>query len=162
MRDVRAAADLVNGQAREQQERLLDVIDRLVRDSGQHLLTGPAHETDLAGLERTLALPLPTSFRTLLGRMGSGIFYDQHEVFGPHSLQLHDIEFVPSLPGVRKHLGALLAPALLPFHRGGGQVHVFDLSGGADEPVPVRALDGSASYPDLATFLEAVVLPGAG
>ena len=93
--------------------------------------------------------------------MGSGILYDRHEVFGPHSLQLHDIEFVPSLPSVLKHLGASLGPALLPFHRGGGRVHVFDLGGGAEEPVPVRAVDGSASYPDLARFLEAVVLPAA-
>jgi hypothetical protein len=139
---------------------LLDVIDVLVRDSGQHLLTGPAHETDLAGLERALALPLPASFRTYLGRMGSGILYDRHEVFGPHSLQLHDIEFVPSLPGVLRQLRASLGPKLLPFHRGRGLVHVFDLGGGAQEPVPVRAMDGSASYPDLAAFLEAVVLPG--
>ena len=143
------------------QERLLGVIDRLVRDSSQHLLTEPAHETDLEGLERTLGLPLPASYRSLLGRMGSGILYDRHEVFGPHSLQLHDIEFVPSLPGVRRHLATSVGPRLMPFHRDGGRVHVFNLSSGSDEPVPVRALDGSASYPDLATFLEAVVLPGA-
>lgn len=140
---------------------MLRVLDRLVRDSGQHLLTGPAHEADLARLEQTLGQPLPHEFRALLLRMGSGILYDRHELFGPHQLQLHDIEFVPSLLGVQKLLGASLAPGMLPFHRGGGVVHAFDLRNGTAEPVPVTALDGSATYPDLAAFLEAVVLPPA-
>ena len=152
-----AAAGRVTGRL-----SLPDVIDLLVRDSGQHLLTGPAHEDDLQGLERSVALPLPESFRTYLGRMGSGILYDRHEIFGPHSLQLHDIEFVPSLPGLLRQLGPSLPAKLLPFHRGRGRVHAFDLSGGGAEPAPVRAVDGSATYPDLAAFLEAVVLPGPG
>jgi hypothetical protein len=141
---------------------MLTVLDRLVRDSGQHLLTGPAHEADLARLEQALGVPLPRQYRELLARMGSGIFYDRHELFGPHQLQLHDIEFVPSLLGVHKLLGQALAPGLLPFHRGGGVFHVLDVRKGTDEPVPVTALDGSAVYRDLAAFLEAVVLPPAG
>ena len=140
--------------------RLTRVLDLLVRDSGQHLLTGPAHEEDLAWLERVVALPLPASFRAYLGRMGSGILYDRHEVFGPHSLQLHDIEFVPSLPALLRQLGPSLPAKLLPFHRGRGCVHAFDLGAGAAEPVRVRALEGPAVYPDLATFLEAAVLRG--
>lgn len=140
-------------------ERMLEVLDRILRDSGQHLLTGPAHESDLARLEQALGRPLPRDFRGLLARMGSGILYDRHELFGPHQLQLHDIEFVPSLLGIQKQLGASLAPGLLPFHRGSGVVHVLDVRNGSDEPVRVAALDGSAAYPDLAAFLEAVVLP---
>lgn len=140
---------------------MLQVLDRLVRDSGQHLLTGPAHEADLARLEEALGSSLPARFRALLARMGSGILYDRHEVFGPHQLQMHDIEFVPSLLGVRKHLGKSLEPGLLPFHRGGGVVHALDVRNSTEEPVPVVALDGSAVYPDLTAFLEAVVLPSA-
>lgn len=145
----------------DSRERLRGAIERLTRDAGRHLLTEPALDADLLGVERTLGLRLPASFRELLGRIGSGILYDRHEVFGPLSLQLHDIEFVPSLPAVRKQLAEALAPALLPFHREGRRVHVFDLGNGADEPVPVRALDGPQTYPDLVTFLEAVVLPKA-
>ena len=153
MSDV-AAADRARGEA-----ALLSAIERLARDAGQHLLTDRAQESDLAGLERTLEHPLPASFRTYLSRLGAGILYDRHEVFGPQSLQLHDIEFVPSLPAVLKQLrGAGLDPRLLPFHRDKGRVHAFDLGGGAKEPVPVRAMDGSARYPDLAAFLESVVL----
>lgn len=141
---------------------MLSVLDRLVRDSGQHLLTGPAHESDLARLEQALGRPLPLEFRALLARVGSGILYDRHELFGPHQLQLHDIEFVPSLLAVQKLLGEALAPGLIPFHRGAGVVHVLDVRHGSDEPVPVTTLDASAVYRDLAAFLEAVVLPPAG
>jgi hypothetical protein len=130
-----------------------------MRDCGQHLLTGPTPEADLQGQERALNLRLPRSFRTLLSLMGAGILYDRHELFGPLSLQLHDIEFVPSLPAMCRHLAFTLAPGLLPFHRSEGQVHLFDLRGGAESPVAVRALDGAASYPDLAAFLVSVVLP---
>lgn len=135
-------------------------LDQLLRDSGKHLLTGPTHETDLARLEQALGTALPPAFRTLLSRIGSGILYDRHELFGPHSLQLHDIEFVPSLLGLQKQLAGSLAPGLLPFHRGEGIVHVLDVRSGTTEPVPVRSLDGSASYLDLAAFLVAVILPG--
>jgi hypothetical protein len=151
---VKDAADAAAGAA-----PLLDMIDVLTRDSGQHLLTGPAHEDDIASLERALGLRLPASFRLYLARMGSGILYDRHEVFGPHSLQLHDIEFIPSLTGLLRQLRPAPGPGLVPFHRVLGRVHAFDLGGGPAEPVPVRALDGSASYPDLASFLEAVVVP---
>ena len=137
-------------------------LDQLLRDSGKHLLTGPAHEADLAGLEQALGTPLPPAYRALLSRIGSGILYDRHELFGPHSLQLHDIEFVPSLLGVQKQLGMALSPGLLPFHRGGGIVHVLDVRAGVVEPVPVRTLDGSASHGDLGAFLAAVILPAAG
>jgi hypothetical protein len=143
-----------SGDARD--ERLLEVLARLARDESQHLLTGPASEADIAALERALGRRLPSSYRTLLARLGSGILYDRHELFGPHSLQLHDIEFVPSLTAVLRQLGPSLGPDLLPFHRGGGRVHVLDLGGG------VRALDGSAGYPDLAAFLEAIVLRAGG
>ena len=158
MTDARSAAEAQRAAARD--ERLLHAIKRLERDGARHLLTEPAQEADLAGLEHGLALRLPASFRALLGRLGSGILYDRHEMFGPLSLQLHDIEFVPSLHAMRKLLSNALAPPLLPFHREGRRVHAFDLSHGADEPVPVRALDGSAAYPDFVTFLETVVLAG--
>lgn len=157
--DARAPARGGGGGSGSDGGRVARVLDRLVRDSGQHLLTGPAHEADLGRLEQALGLSLPHAFRTLLARMGSGILYDRHEMFGPHQLQLHDIEFVPSMLGVQKHLGAALAPGLIPVHRGGGLVHALDLRGGSEEPVPVVALDGSASYADLPAFLEAVVLP---
>jgi hypothetical protein len=150
-----AAAVPASGDARDQ--HLLEVLARLLRDESQHLLTGPASEADIAALERVLGRRLPASYRTLLACLGWGIFYDRHELFGPHSLQLHDIEFVPSLNAVLRQLAPSPGPDLLPFHRGGGCVHLLDLRGGG-----VRALDGSAAYPDLAAFLEAVVLRAGG
>ena len=133
-------------------------IDRLARDLDLHLLSGPVEEDELARLEQALAVTLPPSFRTYLSRLGSGLLYDAHEIFGPRSLQLHDIEFVPSLASVVRQLRGTLGPNLLPFHRGDGTVHVFDLTGGPHEPLPVRALAGGGSYRDLAGFLEAVVV----
>jgi hypothetical protein len=158
MKEAMAARPGADGGAARAGE-IARVLDQLVRDSGKHLLTGPAHEADLAGLEQALGTPLPASFRALLSRIGSGILYDRHELFGPHQLQLHDIEFVPSLLGLQKQLGGALPPGLLPFHRGEGVVHVLDVRAGAAEPVAVRALEGTASYPDLAAFLAAVILP---
>jgi hypothetical protein len=140
-------------------EALQPLLDRLVSDGGHHLLTGPAEEAELARVEKALGFPLPPSYRALLTRMGSGILYDRHEFFGPRQLMLHDIEFVPSLIAIQTRLGQPLPHGLVAFHRGGGHVHVFDLREGAQEPVPVRSLDGARSYPGFVAFVEAVVLP---
>lgn len=133
------------------------IIERLAADSGRHLLTGPADEQELLRIESALSLKLPPLFRALLGRLGGGILYDRHELFGPRPLQLHDIEFVPSLQAMRARL-ASSGPGLLAFHREGGLVHAFVLGDGSEEPVPIQSLDGARRYPDLGTFLEAVVL----
>ena len=134
------------------------LLDRLAADLDRHLLAGPAEEPELSHLEQSLRLRLPAGFRALLRRLGGGILYDRHEVFGPRPLQLHDIEFVPALAAVQGRLRAGLGPGLLAFHRGGGLVHAFDLRLGGDEPVPIVSMDGAAHYPSLEGFLEAVVL----
>jgi hypothetical protein len=133
------------------------LLDRLAADAGRHLLTGPADEQELARVEHALALRLPPRFRALLRRLGGGIFYDRHEVFGPRPLQLHDIEFVPSLQAMRARLAPTQA-GLLPFHRGDGQVHAFVMGDRDGEPVPITSLDGTRRYRDLESFLEDMVL----
>jgi hypothetical protein len=137
--------------------RLDRIVERLAADGGRHLLTGPADEQELLRIEGALSLRLPPRFRALLGRLGGGILYDRHELFGPRPLQLHDIEFVPSLQAMRARF-ASSGPELLPFHREGGLVHAFVLGEGHEEPIPIQSLDGTRRYPDLETFLEAVVL----
>ena len=136
----------------------------LERDHHRHMTAEPASERELDLLEETLGRRLPDDFRALLARLGGGILYERHEVFGARRLMVHDIELVPDIASFRRDFvkagGGELARDLVPFHRADGIVHLFDLrpSGGP----AVISLDGTRSYPDLARFLEEVVLPTGG
>jgi hypothetical protein len=132
----------------------------LEHDHVSHL-TQLCSEKDLDQLEASLGRRLPTSYRALLARVGCGILYDRHEIFGGRRLMLHDIEMVPDLLSLRARLeadGSRRWPeTLVPFHRTCGVFHLLDLSGG-EGPVPVTAAETGRTYPDLPDFLEAVIL----
>jgi hypothetical protein len=134
----------------------------LERDHASHL-TQRCSEQDLERLEASLGLRLPASYRALLARVGCGILYDRHEIFGGLRLMLHDIELVPDLLSLQARLqaeGSRWPETLVPFHRGRGAIHRLDLSrGGA--LVPVVAENGRF-YADLPDFLETFVLPRPG
>jgi len=126
------------------------------------MTTEPASERELDVLEEVLAHRLPEEFRALLARFGGGIFYERHELFGARRLMIHDIELVPDVLTFRRLLeaeGHGPEPGLLAFHRADDQIHLFDLRPGGHARVVSR--DGTRTFPDLAAFLEAVVLPGA-
>ena len=135
-----------------------EVLAVLERD-GAHHLTQRCSERDLDVLEEALGQRLPADFRTLLARVGGGILYDTHELFGGRRLMVHDIELVPDLMSVRRRLeeSRPRGPAhLVPIHRCGGELHLLDLSF-PDASAAVVAEDGR-TWPDLPAFLEAVVL----
>ena len=77
------------------------VSEALERDRHRHLLA-PSTEEDLQRLERAIEHPLPAQYRHFLGRLGGGIYYDRHEVFGAARLMIHDIELVPDVFAVRE------------------------------------------------------------
>lgn len=133
----------------------------LERDCASHL-TQRCAGRDLAQLEASLGLRLPASYRALLARVGCGILYDRHEIFGGLRLMVHDIELVPDLLSLQTRLQAgsdRWPRTLVPFHRGRGVIHRLDLSHG-EALVPVVAETGR-TYPDLSAFLETFVLPRA-
>lgn len=140
-----------------------EVLALLERDRALHL-TQRCSARDLHILEEGLGRRLPAGFRALLARVGGGILYDRHEVFGARRLIVHDIELVPDLLSVRQRLeaeGHHWPDHLIPFHRSQGIVHVMDVSQG-EGSTPALSETGK-SYPNLPDFLEAVVLspPGA-
>jgi len=142
-----------------------EVVAVVAKGRQQHMFTEPASELELDRLEEALGRKLPTEFRIFLSRLGGGILYERHEVFGARRLMVHDIELVPDLVSFRERYvegpGHELAEGLVPFHRADGVVHLLDLRGGGG-PLVISA-DGKRSYLDLACFLEQVVLPsGAG
>jgi hypothetical protein len=137
-----------------------EIFDVFARDADRHLTTGPLDEDHLTGFEARAGMPLPPSFRAFLARFGGGLYYHGHEIFGPTQVYIHDIELVPDLVGIRRWLGAqgLEVPAgALAFHRARGAIHLLDAAPGS--PERVTTLGGSSSFPDLASFLEAIVLP---
>jgi hypothetical protein len=133
----------------------------LERDRAQHLVQ-PCSARDLDRLEEALGLSLPSAYRELLERIGGGVLYDRHEVFGARRLILHDIELVADVLTARQRFeeaGRRWPAHLIPFHRCGGAIHLLDASGGAGRS-PVLG-DAGQSWPDLPDFLAAVVLPPA-
>jgi len=126
------------------------LLDRIANDAAQHMIGAPAGDDEIGEVEREVGRPLPAQLRAFLGRFGGGIFYSDHEVFGPRRLMIHDIELVPDLVSVRRRLA--LPPGTLAVHRGGGAVHVMRLDDGS-----VMGASGE-SYPDFAAFLLAVVV----
>ena len=136
---------------------LAEILDLIAQDCGRHMTTEPASELELDSLEESLGSRLPIALRALLSRLGGGILYERHEIFGARRLMIHDIELVPDLASFRARLaqGGSLPDGLVPFHRADGIVHFLDLRK-ADSPVV--SLDAARSYSDLACFLERVVL----
>jgi len=140
---------------------LEEILERIELDQAQHMTGGPAAEQEIAELEGRLSRPLPASYRAFLSRLGAGIFYQQHEIFGSRRVMIHDIELVPDVVSMQRQLERdepRLRQGQLPLHRAGGILHLIDLNPGADCGRVVRAED-QVGYPDLATFLEAIVLP---
>ena len=130
----------------------------LEHDRARHL-TQRCSEQDLDLLEQAIGRRLPADFRTLLARVGGGILYDDHEVFGGRRLMVHDIELVPDVLTVTRQRAETGQPwplHLVPFHRRKGRLHLLDVSGG--ECPRVVDEDGH-SWPSLPAFLEDVVLP---
>jgi hypothetical protein len=135
-----------------------NVLEIFERDAASHTTGGPATEQELGSLEHTLGRPLPQSLRAFLSRLGPGLFYQGHEIFGPQRVMIHDIELVPSMTSILARLREQSLPdGLLPFHRGNGLIHLLD----ATEPGSGRvvSLPPEADYADLSAFLQAVVLP---
>ena len=137
-----------------------DALATLERDGARHL-TQRCTAQDLDGLERALGRRLPADYRALLARVGGGILYDEHEVFGGRRLMVHDIELVPdalTLTRERTDAGRPWPAHLVPLHRCRGRLHLLDISGGAQARVVGE--DGR-SWPSLSAFLSEVVLPDA-
>jgi hypothetical protein len=142
-----------------------EVLEALAGDRPRHMTTEPASERELDVLEEALGHRLPEEFRALLARFGGGIFYERHELFGARRLMIHDIELVPDVLTFRRLLeadGRGAEPGLVPFHRADAEVHFLDLRKGSR--AGVVSADGTRTFPDLASFLEEVVMtePPAG
>ena len=126
------------------------------RESGAHMTAGPATEEDLCRVEAAIGGSLPADLRAFLSRLGGGLYYHGHEIFGPVRAMVHDIEMVPDLVSVRERvLHDLQTPAdLVPFHRARGTFHFFDRRGPG-----VFSANGERLFADLAGFLETIVVP---
>ena len=138
-----------------------EIFEALERDASGHILGTVPTAEELDRLEASLGEALPEPFRRFLGRIGGGLFYQGHEIFGPHRIIIHDIELVPGLASMRSRLAEgpdPLPPGQLPFHRVGGLFHLIDLRKGG----LIVSRPSGAAYPDLATFLEKVILPASG
>lgn len=140
---------------------LSDILERFERDADRHTTAGPCSEDDLLRLEESLGRRLPEPFRRFLLRLGGGMFYLGHEIFGPQRAMIHDIELVPDLYSMHQRLlaeGNLPDDGFVPFHRARGVINLMDVR---DEHGAGRIMSGTqpAPFPDFASFLETVVLP---
>ena len=134
--------------------RLQAVLARCEADAPRHMTGGPCAESALRHLEDALGAALPSPYRLFLSRLGGGVYYLRHEIFGAHRVILHDIELVTDVSSFRTWLGAEVPAAWLPVHRAGHRIHALDLQGSGR----VAVLGGSEpGYPDFTTFLEQVV-----
>jgi len=92
-----------------------DILAVLERDGTRHL-TQSCSEREMDALERALGRRLPNAFRVLLSRVGCGILYDRHELFGalqldgPRHPLIHWL--VRWLTATRRRAYALLATLL--------------------------------------------------
>jgi len=143
---------------------LQSALEAFERDRAEHVTAGPADADEVRRTEDRLGVRLPEAFREFLERVGGGLFYQGHEIFGSHRVMIHDIELVPDLVSfgrsVRRSGGPAAPEGVVPFHREGSRVHVLDLQGTEPDSAPIRALDGSRTYPNLAAFLETLVPSG--
>ena len=135
----------------------------LEKDLARHMTTDRPSELELDALEEALGRKLPEQFRTFLTHLGGGIFYERHELFGARRLMVHDIELVPDLLSFQRRFAASgeagSRDSLVPFHRADGVVHLLDMRSVGEAPVVSE--DGTRSYPDLAHFLQHVVIGSA-
>jgi cell wall assembly regulator SMI1 len=136
------------------------ILDVFSADREAQLCTAPATEGELVALERTIGLRLPVQLREFLARIGAGLFYEGHEIFGPRRAMVHDIEMVPTMDGVwrREAAESRAATGLVPVHRARGVVHLIDASerltrGRITTPGSMTAHD------DFRSFLETIVIP---
>jgi hypothetical protein len=137
--------------------RLETLLARCEADRTLHMNAGGCPETELQRIEAAVGQPLPLPFRVFLSRLGGGVYYLKHEVFGPRRVMVHDIELVPDLLSFRHWLGEIVPRTALPIHRADGVIHVLELAG--DHAGSVRSLDeGGHRYPDFTSFLEAEIL----
>ena len=136
------------------------ILAAFAREMDPGTTSGPASESDLRELEELIGHRLPSSFRAFLTHLGGGLFFHGHEIFGHRRVTIHDIEFVPDIISIRDWLARSrgLLEGLIPFHRARGVIHLLDLRCD-DANERVSCLDGPDEYPDLASFLETVVLP---
>lgn len=133
-----------------------EIILRIEQDRAAHTTSGPSDAEELQRVEQALGQALPSGLRAFLGRVGGGIFYGRHEIFGGHRVMIHDIELVPSLREVASKLRQgqpAPPPGWLPFHRADGLVHLIEATGGA-----VVSWPPGARHASFETFLERVVL----
>lgn len=131
------------------------LLARFERDAVRHTTAGPASEQELQHLEAAIGYALPAPFRGFLARLGGGLYYERHEIFGPARVMIHDIELVPPLAHVCHGLPA----GVIPIHRFETRIHFMDLRQ-AGPSVAVFSLVSGERHRDFPTFLEAVVLPG--
>jgi len=153
-------AEIERRQPRPTTLTFAEVLEVFARNERQHMAGGGTSEEDLQRCEERAGVALPAPFRAFLSRFGGGLYFHGHEVFGPKPVVIHDIELVPDLLTVRKWLlaqGAEVPPELLAFHRARGVIHLLDTRPGSTERV--LTLGGSATFPDLASFFEAIILP---
>ena len=136
------------------------VLDAFERAREEHVVGSPSTEEELARLEQALGAPLPKPFRAFLTRIGGGLFFRGHEIFGTRRVMIHDIELVPDILTLRHALeaqGMLLPARTIPFHRARGMVHVMRLD--PDVAGQIESVPPSAPCPSLERFLEIMVLP---
>ena len=137
-------------------------LERLDGDRLSHTLGPPPAPADLDRLEAELGRPLPAPFRELLERLGGGLYYGGHEIFGPTRVMIHDIELVPDVLSIRAQLkrqARFVPDYLLPIHRFGRRFHLLDLRRARSGEGLLTASDASAVYSELGEFLDAVVVP---
>ena len=147
--------------ARSGARTLDEILEAFVRARDEHIVGTPSTEEELVRLEQAVGGLLPQSFRFFLARLGGGLFFYGHEIFGPRRVMIHDIELVPDLLSARRTLvaqGTPIPDGTIPFHRARGAVHLMQL-GSDDGKGQIVSVPPSTPYPDLASFLETVVLP---
>ncbi len=136
------------------------VFDRIERDAGSHRTSGPADPADIDRVETELGGPLPASVRAFWERFGGGLFYGRHEIFGPRTVFVHDIELVAGAIETRRALlpNTTAAKRLLPIHQAEGVVHFVELTGQANSPGRVVLMNLEQTHADFRSFLESLML----
>jgi hypothetical protein len=137
-------------------DRIDDLIARCEADGGLHITADGNTDEELSAIEARLGYSLPTAYRAFLHRLGGGVYYMRHEIFGTVRVMTHDIELVPDVLSFTRWLGATVPPGWLAVHRSAEGVHVIQL--GVPDPAPVRALGGvGTTYADFTAFLARLV-----
>lgn len=137
------------------------VLDAFAHSKEEHVLGSRSTEAELLRLEEALGSTLPPSFRVFLRRLGGGLFFRGHEIFGTRRVMIHDIELVPDILTVCRTLEAQaveIPERTIPFHRARGTIHFMPLDG-AESAGPIVSIPPAEPCPSFESFLEIVVLP---